>query len=120
MLQNCKSGLLVGTEKDGQIALKFDCLPDSERTAKDFQKVVEGFKAPGNLRYNYQPDVVKVMDGITCEIKDGSFRVAWVATAADLEAAVRAAVEQKAARNPEGKGKKHHGAHERARNTPAP
>jgi hypothetical protein len=96
VLQNCKSGSLVWTEKDGDLALNFECVPDSERTAKNFQKIVEGLKAIGELRYNYQPAVMKVLDGLTCEIKGESFTATWATSAADIEASVRAVLEQKA------------------------
>jgi hypothetical protein len=114
VLQNCKSGSFVCTEKDGEIVVKFESVTDSEATAKNFKAVVDGFKALGALRYNYLPAVMKVMDGITCEIQGESFSAAWVTTTADLEASIRAVVEQKAARNPEGKGKKHHGSHKKS------
>ena len=108
VLQNCKSGSVVWTEKDGEITGKFDFITDSEATAKNFKAIVDGFKALSALRYNYLPAVMKLTDAITCETKGESFTATFATSTTDIESAVNAVVEQKAEH-----AKKRHGAHEK-------
>jgi hypothetical protein len=95
VLHNCKAASAVWTEEAGQITGKYEFTTESEETAKNFKAIVEGLKAMGELRYSDIPAVKKVMDGLECSAKGDSFTATFSMSTADVEAAVKAVVEQK-------------------------
>jgi hypothetical protein len=97
VLHVCKSASVMWTEKNEQITGKYEFVTVSEETAKSFKAIVEGFKALGELRFSNVPAVTKVMDGLKCKVKGESFTATFAMSTDDVEAAVKAMMEQKKA-----------------------
>lgn len=95
ILQNCKAATVAWADKDGQIIGKYDFTTDSEETAKNFKAIVDGFKAMCELQYSNIPAIKTVMDGLKCNAKGDSFTATFAASTGDVEAALKAAMEQK-------------------------
>jgi hypothetical protein len=94
VLQNCKAATVTWAEKDGQITGKYEFATVSEETAKNFKAIVEGLKAMGELRFGSIPAAKKVIDGLKCSAKKDSFTATFTTSTADIEAAVKAVMEQ--------------------------
>ena len=105
VLHNCKAATAVLMETSGQITGKYEFATVSEETAKNFKAIVDGLKAMGELRYSDIPAAKKVVDGLKCCTKGDTFTAAFSTSTADVEAAVKAVMEQK--------GKKEHGTQEK-------
>jgi hypothetical protein len=95
VLHNCKAATAVWTEKDGEIAGKYEFTTTSEGTAKNFKAIVDGFKAMGELRFNDVPAIKKVMDALTVETQGELFTATFKVSTADIESAAKAMMEQK-------------------------
>jgi hypothetical protein len=110
VLRNCKAASAIWSVNGEQITGKYEFATESAETAKNFKAIVDGFMALGQLRYSGIPAVKKVMDGLKVEVSGESFTATFTASTSDVEAAIKAVMEQK---NPCPLCHKQHGPHEK-------
>ena len=96
VMRNCTSASAIwSVGKNGQITGKYEFATVSEETAKSFKAIVDGFVAMGQLRFGGNPAVKKVMDGLKVEAEGESFTATFTTSTADVEAAVKAVMDQR-------------------------
>ena len=85
------------TEKGGEIAGKYELATTSEAAATNYKKIVDGFKAMGDLFHSDVPAVTNVIDSLATEARGESFTAAFQISTEAAEAAVKAMLQRKKA-----------------------
>ena len=96
VLQNCKAATVIWKEVDGQITGNYEFTTDSEEAAKNFKAIVDGFKAMVELNHGNIPAIKKIMNGLQYNAKGDSFTATFTASEGDVEAGIKAMMENKA------------------------
>lgn len=103
ILRDCTAASFQCSLAQSKLTARCRMTAESAETARQFQQIVEGFQALGDLRYQDMPAVLKVTRGLKYALDKEAFSLTWTASVDDVQAGIQAVLQRRHAEEDRGR-----------------
>jgi hypothetical protein len=84
LMKQTKSIRVAMGENNGKSFYRVRLVMKNAESAEQLKTIAEGFKAMASLRFSGEPDMMKLVNGLTIALRDGTINVRWEAPVEDV------------------------------------